>query len=79
MGMGTEPAFEFTLPPDERKSSGFFKLFVTSDYIDFDWIEQEVSPFDPDFPGARAPNMRQEQLASIQAWDALTVILTMTA
>ncbi|KAJ7884920.1 caspase domain-containing protein [Mycena leptocephala] len=79
MGMGTEPAFEFTLPPDERKSSGFFKLFVTSDYIDFDWIKQEVSPFDPGFTGARAPNMRQEQLASIQAWDALTVILTMTA
>jgi hypothetical protein len=88
MGMGTERAFEFTLLPDQRKSSGFFKLFVTSDYIDFDWIKQELSPVDPDFPGVRAPSMipgarapcmRQEQLASIQAWDALTVILTMTA
>ncbi|KAJ7899323.1 hypothetical protein B0H13DRAFT_2664347 [Mycena leptocephala] len=31
-------------------SRGFLKLFVTSDYIDFGWIQQELSPFDPGAP-----------------------------
>ncbi|KAJ7937932.1 hypothetical protein B0H13DRAFT_1852220 [Mycena leptocephala] len=44
IGMDSERAFEFTLPPGEESSSGFFKLFV-----------QELSPFDPQFNGTRGP------------------------
>ncbi|KAJ7890729.1 hypothetical protein B0H13DRAFT_2340914 [Mycena leptocephala] len=79
IGMGSDPAFEFTLPPCEESSSGFFKLFVTSDYIDLDWIQQRTSPFDMGTMGARAPGVGRETLEWIPTWNALTLILTMTA
>ncbi|KAF7355858.1 hypothetical protein MVEN_00914400 [Mycena venus] len=78
IGMGSEPAFEFLSPPHEKLSSGFFKLFVTSVYIDLDWIKQQTSPFDTGVMSARAPALGRETLEHIPTWSALTVILTMT-
>ncbi|KAJ7656494.1 hypothetical protein DFH06DRAFT_472356 [Mycena polygramma] len=80
VGMGGEPAFEFELPPGQQSSSGFLKLFVTSDYYsDFDWVEQPLSPFDPRYEGVGRLGMKKEMFRTISKWDALTVTLTMTA
>ncbi|KAJ7117543.1 hypothetical protein C8R44DRAFT_198080 [Mycena epipterygia] len=43
VGMGAEPAFQFMLPPGMPSSSGFFKLFVSTNYVDLGWIEQRPS------------------------------------
>ncbi|KAJ7847293.1 caspase domain-containing protein [Mycena leptocephala] len=77
IGMGSEAAFEFTLPVGEQCSSGLLKLFVSNVYIDLEWIQQEVSPFNPLFGGARKPHRALDALGP--TWDALTVIVTMTA
>ncbi|KAJ7828881.1 caspase domain-containing protein [Mycena leptocephala] len=61
-GMGSERAFDFTLSPGELSSCGFLKLFVTSDYIDLGWIQQELSPFDPRFVGTGRLRMSHEPL-----------------
>jgi hypothetical protein len=77
IGMGSEPAFEFTLPADQKCSSGLLKLFVSNVYIDLEWIQQKLPPFDPLFGGARKPRPVLEELGP--TWDALTVTVTMTA
>jgi hypothetical protein len=83
IGMGSERAFDFTLSPGELSSRGFLKLFVTSDYIDLGWIQQELSPFDPGFVGTGRFRMSHEPLdlttRSNTMWDALMVTLTITA
>ncbi|KAJ7896200.1 caspase domain-containing protein [Mycena leptocephala] len=38
IGMGSEPAFEFTLSLGEESSAGLLKVFVTSVYVDLGWI-----------------------------------------
>jgi hypothetical protein len=82
LGIGGEPAFEFTLPKDLPKgvnsSTGFLKLFVANRYIDLEWIEQNLSPFDSTFMGSRSPVLKTEVLPTDEpTWDALTVTLTM--
>ncbi|KAJ7872051.1 caspase domain-containing protein [Mycena leptocephala] len=80
IGMGSERAFDFTLSPGELSSCGFLKLFVTSEYIDLGWIQQELSPFDPRFVGTGRLRMPHEPLDLRDAmWDAQTVTLTITA
>ncbi|KAJ7717107.1 caspase domain-containing protein [Mycena maculata] len=78
VGMGSERAFEFMLPPDQPHSSGFLKLFVATQHLDISWIKQNVSPFDPNFQGTPRIQAGQEPLVAIPEWDALTVVLTMT-
>jgi hypothetical protein len=80
IGMGSECAFEFTLSPGELSSCGFLKLFVTSDYIDLGWIQQELSPFDPRFVGTERLRISHEPLDLRTTrwdarWDARTVAL----
>jgi hypothetical protein len=75
--MGSEPAFEFTLSRGEESSSGLLKVFVTSVYVDLGWIQQKVSPFDPAFAGSKRPLRVPDALGP--TWDALTVVLRMTA
>jgi hypothetical protein len=83
IGMGSEHAFEFTLSPGELSRCEFFKLFVTSDYIDLEWIRQELSPFDPRFEGTGRLRMSHEPLdlktKKWGTWNALTVTLKITA
>ncbi|KAJ6614145.1 caspase domain-containing protein [Mycena sp. CBHHK59/15] len=78
IGMGGERAFEFSLGPHETSSSGFIKVFVTTEFIDLGWIEQEMSPFDPKFEGTGRLEMRREPFVKVPTWDALHVVLTMT-
>ncbi|KAJ7905979.1 caspase domain-containing protein [Mycena leptocephala] len=83
IGMGSERAFNFTLSPGEPSSCGFLKLFVTNDFIDLGWIQQELSPFDPQFVGTGRLRMSHEPLDLSTRWDAIwdarTVTLTITA
>ncbi|KAJ7914403.1 caspase domain-containing protein [Mycena leptocephala] len=71
VGMGSERAFDFTLSPGELSSCGFLKLFVTSDYIDLGWIQQELSPFDPRFVGTGRFRISHEPLDLRTRWDAI--------
>jgi hypothetical protein len=71
IGMGSERAFDFTLLPGELSSCGFLKLFVTSEYIDFGWMQQELSPFDPRFVGTGRLRMSHEPLDLRTSWDAI--------
>ncbi|KAF7354735.1 CASPASE-P20 domain-containing protein [Mycena sanguinolenta] len=76
LGMGSDRAFQFELSPGELASSGFFKLFVTDEYIDLGWIKQEMSPFE----GTGRLRLSHESLDLVSMrWDALTVALTITA
>ncbi|KAJ7919367.1 caspase domain-containing protein [Mycena leptocephala] len=83
IGMGSERAFDFTLSPGELSSCGFLKLFVTSDYIDLGWIQQELSPFDPRFVGTGRLRMSHEPLdlrtRSDAIWDVQMVTLKIAA
>ncbi|KAJ7148498.1 caspase domain-containing protein [Mycena crocata] len=79
VGMGGEKAFEFLLPEKMTSSSGFLKLFVSTDHLNLDWIQQETSPFDQDFEGTDRLKMIRETFERIPKWDALCVLLTMTA
>ncbi|KAJ7464405.1 caspase domain-containing protein [Mycena latifolia] len=78
VGMGGELAFQFALPPGEKKSSGFLKLFVATTFIDLDWMKQTVSPFDPKYQGTDRLDMQLETLPEVPKWDGYSVVLTMT-
>ncbi|KAJ7476186.1 caspase domain-containing protein [Mycena latifolia] len=77
VGMGGELAFQFVLPPGEKKTSGFIKLFVATTFIDLDWMKQTVSPFDPKYQGTDRLDMQLETLPEVPKWDAFKVILMM--
>ncbi|KAJ7730015.1 caspase domain-containing protein [Mycena maculata] len=77
VGMGSELGFEFTLPADQKLSSGFLKLFFATEYLEIDWINQTVSPFDPKFEGTPRMKGYREPMKYTPKWDALTVVLTM--
>ena len=78
--MGGERAFEYTLEDGQVSSSGFLKLFVTREFVDLDWIKQTIEPFDLKFKGTgRKLVMTKENFNKMATWDALTVMLTMTA
>ncbi|KAJ7242297.1 hypothetical protein C8J57DRAFT_1726371 [Mycena rebaudengoi] len=79
IGMGGEPPFEFGLLPGKTSSSGFLKLFVSTHYLDLDWIEQETSPFDQAFTGTGRLTGKCVKLQKMPKWDALKVKLTMTS
>ncbi|KAJ7648730.1 hypothetical protein DFH06DRAFT_1209452 [Mycena polygramma] len=81
IGMGDERAFEFELEPGQQESSGFLKLFVTRHRLDLGWMRQEMSPFNPRFQEGleAAGRAKFEKSTTPMQWDALTVILTMTA
>ncbi|KAJ6455387.1 caspase domain-containing protein [Mycena sanguinolenta] len=76
LGMGSDRAFQFELSPGELLSSGFFKLFVTDEYIDLGWIKQDTSPFES--TGRLRLSHESWDLVTMR-WDALTVALTITA
>ncbi|KAK7024881.1 Metacaspase-7 [Favolaschia claudopus] len=79
VGMGGERAFEFTMEDGQVTSSGFIKLFVTREYVDLRWIKQTTEPFKADFKGTGRLKARTETFNKLATWDALTVVLTMTA
>ena len=79
LGMGSDPAFDFTLSSGELSSSGFLKLFVTRKYIDLGWMQQELSPFNQRFVGTGRLRMSDEPWSMSTIWDALTVTLAITA
>ncbi|KAJ7097244.1 caspase domain-containing protein [Mycena belliarum] len=78
VGMGSEAAYRFSLPQGQHASSGFLKVFVSSKYLDLDWIQQRRSPFHPDFRGTQRLEMIKERLPEMPKWDAFCVALTMT-
>ncbi|KAJ7923547.1 caspase domain-containing protein [Mycena leptocephala] len=71
IGMGSERAFDFTLSPSELSSCGFLKLFVTSEYIDLGWIQQDLSPLDPRFEGTGRLRRSHEPLDLATKSDAV--------
>jgi hypothetical protein len=73
--MGSDRAFRFMLPPEESESCGFFKLFVSTEFLDLGWIQQKTSPFDPLF---KQTSMPEDPFGHVARWDALNVALTMT-
>ncbi|KAF7354749.1 hypothetical protein MSAN_01389000 [Mycena sanguinolenta] len=80
LGMGSDRAFEFALPPGKLSSQGYLKLLVTNEYIDLEWIRQGVSPFDQRFRGSGRARPLQEPLDTLLAsWDAVTVELNINA
>ncbi|KAJ7484542.1 hypothetical protein FB451DRAFT_1232827 [Mycena latifolia] len=81
IGMGGEPAFEFALPKGVSSSSAFLKLFVSTHYLDLDWIQQRMSPLNPDFQGwGRLAIIRdRETFPPGPQWDTFNVSLTMTS
>ncbi|KAJ7289261.1 caspase domain-containing protein [Mycena rebaudengoi] len=78
-GMGGDRAFQFRLPKNATSSSGFLKLFVSTEHLDLGWIKQEKTPFDPTFEGTGRLSMHLEPFVDKPKWDALRVVLTMTA
>ncbi|KAJ6548814.1 hypothetical protein B0H19DRAFT_1162092 [Mycena capillaripes] len=78
IGSGAEQAFEFALLPGQHDSSGFLKLLMASDYVYPHW--EQKSPFDEAFKPAELMTVREllDRFKAIE-WDALTVMLTMTA
>ncbi|KAJ7289165.1 caspase domain-containing protein [Mycena rebaudengoi] len=76
-GMGGERALQFSLPENTTSSSGFLKLFVSTDHLNLGWIKQQTSPLDPTFEGTG--RLTVEPFVGIAKWDALLVLLTMTA
>ncbi|KAF8146737.1 caspase domain-containing protein [Mycena galopus ATCC 62051] len=75
VGMRTERALEFTLPSGSSSSSGFLKLFVATERLNIEWIEQRVSPFHPKFKDMGRLKMGREVV--VERWDAVKVMLTM--
>ncbi|KAJ7146544.1 caspase domain-containing protein [Mycena epipterygia] len=78
VGMGGEGAFSFTLPPGTTSSSGFIKMFVSTEYMDLTWIEQKISPFDPRFLGTGRLTGKMFREQDESDWNALCVVLKMT-
>ncbi|KAJ6592236.1 caspase domain-containing protein [Mycena vulgaris] len=76
VGMGGDGAFSFFLAPGESSSSAFIKLFVSTEYLDLGWIEQQVSPFSDTFVGTGRSVIRESFRSP--DWDALQVVLTMS-
>jgi len=79
IGMGGEEPFEFKLPDQKTSSSGFLKLFVSTQYLNIEWIEQKLSPFDPNFGRTGRLDGGRKRVRSVAKWDTLTVKLTMTS
>ncbi|KAJ7730003.1 hypothetical protein DFH07DRAFT_1066089 [Mycena maculata] len=77
-GLGGDPAFHFRLRTEQAESSGFLKLFVSTEPLDLAWIEQTKSPFAPDFPGIGRLAGGREVLQKKEEWNALHVVVTMT-
>jgi hypothetical protein len=63
-GAGGGDSIEFTLSPGEVSDTGFLKLFVSTSYVDMDWISQG-SPFDV---FSRRRGQRKAQGGGV--WDA---------
>lgn len=63
---GGQYAFEFSLPDGQLADTGFFKLFVSTKFVNLGWIAQ-ISPFDPCY-SARLRNTKVP--ADIGIWDA---------
>ncbi|KAJ7289161.1 caspase domain-containing protein [Mycena rebaudengoi] len=77
-GMGGDRAFQFALPPNVTSSSGFLKLFVSTEHLNLGWIKQDKSPFEPSFVGTGRLDAMPKPLAQASKWDAVRVVLTMT-
>jgi hypothetical protein len=78
-GMGRDPAYYFSLPKNATSSSGFLKLFVSTERLNLGRMNQPKSPFDPTFEPTGRLSMHLEPFVDIHKWDALRVVLTMTA
>ncbi|KAJ7083780.1 caspase domain-containing protein [Mycena epipterygia] len=76
IGMGGESAFSFMLPEGESSSSGFIKLFVSTQHLDLAWIEQAISPFKAEFVGMGRIDVYRENF-NRPDWAGLLVRLTM--
>ncbi|KAJ7464441.1 caspase domain-containing protein [Mycena latifolia] len=74
VGMGGETAFQFWLRKGQRSSTGFIKLFVSTEYLDIAWIKQK-SPFKASFEAIGRPAGRET--IRNPDWAELTVVVTM--
>ncbi|KAJ7148506.1 caspase domain-containing protein [Mycena crocata] len=78
VGIGGENPFAFGLDHNQNVSSGFLKLFVSTEYLDLPRIEQKLSPLNPDFQGVgRLKGMTVNELQK-PMWNAVTIFLTMS-
>ncbi|KAJ7779450.1 caspase domain-containing protein [Mycena maculata] len=75
-GMGEEPPFGFWLPEGKSTSSGFVKIFLSTEHLDLTWAEQNISPVDCDFDTeGRLYAARREFF--INDWADLTLVVIM--
>ncbi|KAJ7912955.1 hypothetical protein B0H13DRAFT_1874395 [Mycena leptocephala] len=79
VGMGSEEPFLFKLPPNTTSSTGFLKLFVSTEHLDLKWIVQTASPWTPEFQLMMAGRLDgfQGTPKRTSDWAALQVVLTM--
>ncbi|KAJ7190179.1 hypothetical protein GGX14DRAFT_606401 [Mycena pura] len=76
IGMGSQPAFQFSLSAGEAESSGFLKLFIATHYLELAWIQQAVSPLDHRFEGTeRGGGIGRYPDTGESRWDALNIQL----
>lgn len=69
-GAGGGDPFEFTLGPNQTTDTGFLKLFVSTKYVNMEWLSQS-DPFDP---SAKRSMKRKVQVTD--CWDALFAAVT---
>lgn len=66
----------FALPPGKTSDIGFVKVFLSTEPLNIDWIEQ-ASPFDPRLEGSGRLTGGQAPLDLKPTWDTLLATLTM--
>ncbi|KAJ7890388.1 hypothetical protein B0H13DRAFT_2341019 [Mycena leptocephala] len=69
-------AFEFKLSPGKTVDSGFLKLFVSTEQLDVDWIEQ-MSPFNRDVQPSAGRLAGAHEMEGMQVWDVIDAVITM--
>lgn len=69
-GAGGGFPFTFSIPDNQTLDSGFLKLFVSTVYLDLEWIEQP-SPFKCSQPTRK---LEQREFPVIGAWDAVVTV-----
>lgn len=73
-GAGGGFPFEFSIPDGDSSDTGFLKLFVSTNQVDFGWVAQ-LAPLDPKYKirlGAR-------QVPETGVWDAWVAAITVDA
>ncbi|KAJ7626919.1 hypothetical protein FB45DRAFT_920302 [Roridomyces roridus] len=80
IGLGEDPAYEFTPEDDKQSNSAFLKLFVSTERLNLDWIQCEglLETGGGVPPGVRPQRTQRKVEMEVRGWDTLTAVVTMT-